>query len=325
MGKLATSLLSAVMAAGLLAGCGGNNSTEQGNEGKKEEKTETAQAAFPVTIKDATGKDVTIEEQPDRIVSLIPSNTEIAFELGLENEIVGVTDFDNYPKEATEKEKIGGLDFNVEKVVSLEPDLVLAHGSNVNSSKEGFEQLEAAGIDVLVINEAQNFEEVYDSIEMIGEATGKTAEAGEVVEEMKSDLEEIEKKAEGITEEEQKRVFIEVSPAPEIYTTGKNTFMQEMLDIIHAENVAADQEGWIQMTEEAIIQKDPEVILVTHGFYTEQPVEQIMGRKGWEDITAVKEKQVHDVNADLVNRSGPRLVEGVEELAKAIYPDVFAQ
>ncbi|HEY9577731.1 MAG TPA: ABC transporter substrate-binding protein [Pseudobacillus sp.] len=322
MNKLSQYTLSFMLAAGLLAGCGTDKATPEKEE-KADQPKESQEAGFPVTIKDAEGKDVVIEEKPTRIVSLIPSNTEIAYALDLGDEIVGVSDNDNYPEEVSSKEKVGGMEYNVEKIIGLDTDLVLAHGSSAHNSKDGFKQLEEAGIDVLVVNDAQNFNQVYDSIEMIGKATGKSEEAEDVVAEMKEELAEVGEKAKTIKKEDEKSVFIEVSPAPEIYTPGKNTFMQEMLELIHAENAAADQEGWVQMTEEAIIKKNPDVIITTHGYYTQKPIEEVLNRKGWENMTAVKNKDVHDIHADLVNRTGPRLVEGVEELAEAIYPDVF--
>lgn len=322
MKKLSQYALSFVLAAGLLAGCGTDKAAPEKEE-KADQPKQGQEAAFPVTIKDAEGKEVVIEEKPEKIVSLIPSNTEIAYELDLGDEIVGVSDHDNYPEDVKSKEKVGGMEYNVEKIIGLDADLVLAHASGAHNAKDGFKQLEEAGIDVLVVNDAQNFDEVYNSIEMIGKATGTEEKAEDVVEEMKDGLAQIEKKAETIKEDEEKSVFIEVSPAPEIYTPGKNTFMQEMLNLIHAKNASADQEGWGQMTEEAIIKKNPDVIITTHGYYTEKPVETVLSRKGWENMTAIKNKEVYDINADLVNRTGPRLVEGVEELAEAVYPNVF--
>jgi iron complex transport system substrate-binding protein len=116
---------------------------------------------------------------------------------------------------------------------------------------------------------------------------------------------------------------MEVAPAPDIFTTGKNTFMNEMLTTIHANNVAGDQQGWIKVDQENIVQKNPDVIITTYGYYVKDSTQQVLTRQGWENVTAVKNKRVIDVNSDLVDRPGPRVVEGVEELAKAIYPDVF--
>ena len=318
MKKFYAFLVTMLLAAGVLAGCG--ESAEQPKEEKKVE--EGQKGAYPVTINDALDNEVVIETKPERIVSVIPSNTEIAFELGFGEEVVGVSDFDNYPPEAEKKEKVGGLEFNVEKVISLNPDLVLAHASTAQSSEAGLQQLKDAGVPVLIVNDAKNFDEVYESIEMIGTAGGAKEKAEQLVADMKSKLEEIKTKAQAIKEEDRKSVMVEVSPAPEIYAAGKNTFMDEMLSAINAENIISE-EGWPKMDSEAIIERNPDVIVTTHGFYTEDSVGNVLSRDGWQDITAVKNKQVAAVDSDMVTRSGPRIIEGVEELAKAIYPDVF--
>ncbi|UOE55709.1 ABC transporter substrate-binding protein [Bacillus sp. CMF12] len=323
MRKFYAFLLTMLLAAGVLAGCG--ESAEQPKEEKKVEEGQNAggeATAFPVTIKDALDNEIVIESKPERIVSMIPSNTEIAFELGLGEEVVGVSDFDNYPPEATEKEKIGGMEFNVEKIISLNPDLVLAHASSAHNSEAGLQQLRDAGVTVLVVNDAKSFDQVFESIEMVGTAAGEKDKAEQLVSDMKSKLEEIKTKAQGIKEEDRKSVFVEVSPAPEIYTAGTKTFMDEMLSAINAENIITE-EGWPKMDPEAIIERNPDVIITTHGYYTEDAVGNVMSRDGWQDITAVKNKQVADVDSDMVTRSGPRIIEGVEELAKAVYPDVF--
>lgn len=318
MKKFYVFLLTILLAAGVLAGCG--DSTEQPKEEKKVEEGQSA--AFPVTINDALDNEVVIEAKPERIVSVIPSNTEIAFELGLGEEVVGVSDFDNYPPEAAEKEKIGGLEFNVEKVISLNPDLVLAHASSAQNSEAGLQQLRDAGVTVLVVNDAKSFDQVFESIEMIGTAAGEKEKAETLVSDMKRQLEEIKTKANGIKEEDRKSVMVEVSPAPEIYAAGTETFMDEMLGVINAENIITE-EGWPKMDPEAIIERNPDVIITTHGYYTEDAVGNVLSRDGWQDITAVKNKQIIDVDSDMVTRSGPRIIEGVEELAKAVYPDVF--
>src|SRR3954464_1507462 len=195
MKRIYTLLFALLLSVLVLAGCGASEEkeTNQSEQGAKTEQTE--KVAFPVTIKDATGEDVVIEAKPEKIVSLIPSNTEIAFALGLGDEIVGVNDFDNYPEEALEKEKIGGMDFNVEKIISLQPDLVLAHGGTaMGSSAAGLQQIRDAGITVLVVNDATNFDTVYDSVNMIGTATGKKEEAGNLVADMKTEIENIKSK-----------------------------------------------------------------------------------------------------------------------------------
>lgn len=318
MKKWVSLLLIAFLTIGVMAGCAG---TKTQNAGGNQTDTTKTTAAFPVTIKDALGNDVVIKQKPTRIVSLMPSNTEIAYALGLGKEIVGVSDFDNYPKDTLKKEKIGGEQFNTEKIIGLNPNLVLAHASTASIAADGLQQLRDAGIPVLVVPNAQNFEQVYNSIEMIGKATGETNKADEVIKGMKDQLAAIKAKAASI--KQKKKVYIEVAPAPDIYTTGKNTFMDEMLTTINADNIASDQQGWVKVDQEAIIQKNPDVIITTYGYYVKNPAQQVLSRKGWEGVNAVKNKQVFDVNSDLVDRPGPRIVEGVEALAKAIYPNVF--
>lgn len=323
MKKLYSLLFALLLAVGVLAGCGGDaEKSKENSTANENQNVQQEEAAFPVTIKDALDNEVVIESKPEKIVSLIPSNTEIVFSLGLGNTIVGVNDFDNYPPEVTEIEKIGGMDFNVEKIISLKPNLVLAHASGAHNSVDGLQQLRDAGITVLVVNDAKNFEEVYDSITMIGTAIGEKKEAEKTITGMKDKVEEFKAKAQEIKEEDKKSVFIEISPAPEIYAAGANTFIDEMLSYINAKNTVTE-EGWPKLDPEAVIEKNPDVIITTHGYYTEKPVEDVLNRDGWQDITAVKNKQVFNVDSDKVSRSGPRLVEGVEELAKAIYPEIF--
>jgi iron complex transport system substrate-binding protein len=323
MKKMYSFILTVMVAAMVLAGC--NTAEEPAkNESKTGEKPVQEQKSdFPVTVEDALDEDVVIQEKPEKIISLIPSNTEIVYGLDNGDAIVGVTDFDNYPEEAMAKEKIGGIEFNIEKMISLKPDLVLAHESTADSAKAGLQQLKDAGIVVVVVNDAQTLDEVYTSIKMIGNALGESEKANELIEGIKDKFAELQKKAESIKEDGKKTVFVEVSPAPEIYTAGKNTFIDELLTIIGANNASAEMEGWAKVDPEAIVERNPDVIVTTYGYYTEKPIEQVLGRKGWKNVSAVKEKQVFDVHSDLVTRSGPRLAEGAEELAKAIYPDVF--
>lgn len=320
MKKLYSLLFVLLLIVGALAGCA-EKKEEVKPENKANVEKKTEQVSFPVTVKDALNHDVVIDKKPEKIVSLIPSNTEIAYALGLGKEVVGVSDFDNYPKDVTKKEKIGGQEVNLEKIISLKPNLVLAHASTAHNSKEGLQQLKDAGITVLTVNDAQNFDQVYNSILMVGKATGETKKAEELVTSMKEKLADIKEKAAGI--KEKKKVLVEVQSSPDIYTTGKNTFMDEMLGSINAENIVTDQEGWIKIDQEAIIKRNPDVILTTDGSSVKDPVKHILSRKGWENVNAIKNKQVISVDSDRVTRSGPRIIEGVEDLAKAIYPEVF--
>lgn len=315
---------SAGLAAMLLAGCGGQDApTAENEETPVDTPKEVTEAEFPVTMKDATGEEVVIEAEPEAVVSMVPSNTEIAYELGLGEKIVGVSDFDNYPEEAASVEKIGGQEFNVEKIISLQPDLVLAHESGLGVGEAGIQQLRDAGLAVYVVSEAQSFDEVYETMTVIGQATGTMKEADALVSEMEAQVDEIEEQANTITEP--KKVFVEVGSSPEIYTTGSGTFMDEMLDILNAENAAGELEGWVSIDPEAIVEKNPDVIISTEGAYVPDAVEKIKTRNGFAEVAAVKEDAVYNVDSDKVTRSGPRLTEGLMEMAQAIYPEVFSE
>jgi iron complex transport system substrate-binding protein len=185
------------------------------------------------------------------------------------------------------------------------------------------EQLRKAGIQVVVVNESKNFNQVYDSIQLIAKVTGTTDKAEQIVHRMKATMAAVHDKTAKIPESRQKTVWVEVSPAPDIYTTGSGTFMDQMLDLINADNIAADKKGWVKYSPEAVVNKNPDVIVITYGNYVKNPVKQVLTRSGWQNVKAVKNHKVFSLNADIVTRPGPRLAKGVEQLAHAVYPDVF--
>ncbi|WP_213422195.1 ABC transporter substrate-binding protein [Bhargavaea massiliensis] len=296
-----------------------NEETEQ--QAAEQSGKADGEATFPVTETDAVGNDITLDKQPEKIVSMIPSNTEILFEVGAGGTVVGVNDYDNYPEEVQSIEKIGGMEFNVEKIIELQPDLVLAHESGLGTGEEGLQQLRDAGLTVFVVKNAMDFDETYGTIQQIGKLTGYSAEAEDIVSDMQAKVDEIKEKAEAVTDK--KKVFVETSPAPDIYTPGSGTFMQQFLDIIHAENVAADQEGWVMMDPEEIVNRNPDVIMVMYG--DDSSVDAVYDREGFDAITAIKDKAVVRVDENITSRTGPRLADGLEAVAKAVYPEIFGE
>jgi iron complex transport system substrate-binding protein len=314
-----------LLSMGIIVGCG---TQEQGSEDKavvtQNDKTKDSGQLFPVTITDDANQEVTIEEEPETIVSIQASNTEIAFALGLGDKIIGVSDYDNYPPEVEKIEKVGAQDINAELVLSLLPDMALVTDYHYKTHPDILQKFEEAGIDVIVVGGATSFEDTYSNIEMIGAATGSKSEAEEIISDMKERLQVIKDKATAANVDK-KKVWVEVSPAPDIFTTGKNTFMHEMLESIQAVNAAGDQEGWVKMTEEEIVKLNPEVIITTYGYYVENPTAGVLKREGWAEVPAIKSGDVFDVDSDTVTRPGPRLIEGVETLAELIYPEIFKQ
>lgn len=298
----------------LLTGCG-TDDTE-----KKE--TTTEQGIYPQNIKDATGKEVTIKSEPKRIITLAPNVTETLFALGLDDEVVGVTSNDNYPKEATKKEKVGDMNPNIEKIISMAPDVVLIDESSISSNEAGLQQLRDAGITVFIVPNAATFEETYDDIELVGEVTNKEDEADKIVDDMKAKVTDVQQKIKDADVEERK-VFIETSDAPDIYTAGSDSYMQEMFELIGADNIAKDGgTGWYKIDPEAIVKGNPDVILVKYN-YVPNIIEKIKKRDGFKSVTAVKEDRIVEVDPDKTSRTGPRLADGFEEIAEAIYPEAF--
>lgn len=316
--------LTAVLAVLMLAACGGTTDSDKPvveDTPKEVVDTPEIEAAFPVTITDEVGNDITFDKAPETIISLMPSNTEILYALGLGEKVVGVSDQDTFPAEVEEAEKIGGLEFNVEAIVALNPDVVFAHGLNIGMGDEGLQQLRDAGINVFVVKNATSFEETYATITTIGEATGQVEEAEQVILDMKTKIEEVVAKT--ATAEQERMAFTETSDVPEVYAAGSGTFIQEMYDLIGAKNTVVG-EGWIKMDPEAIVEGNPDVIIVIYD-YVPNIIESIKQRDGFDSITAVKEDAVVQVDADTTSRPGPRLADGLEEIAKAIYPEVFGE
>lgn len=298
----------------LLAGCG-TDDTE-----KKETKTE--QGAYPQNIKDATGKEVTIASEPKKIITLSPYVTETLFALGLNDEVIGVTTNDNYPKEATTKEKVGDFTPNIEKIISMAPDVVFIDETSISANEAGYQQLRDAGITVFAVPAAASFEETYDDIELVGEVTNKEHEADNIVDTMEQKIEDVQQKIEK-ADVATRKVFIETSDAPDIYTAGSGSYMQEMFDLIGADNIAKDGgKDWYKIDAEAIVKGNPDVLIVQYD-YVPDIIEKVKKRDGFDSITAVKEDRIVQVDEDTTSRTGPRLADGLEEIAEAVYPEAF--
>lgn len=263
---------------------------------------------------DETGK--TTNKVPNRIISLIPSNTEILYELGLGDHVVGVSTVDDYPKEVRHKTQFDAMKLNKEALIKAQPDLILAHESQKASQEKVLKSLENSGIKVVYVKDAQSLNEMYQSFEQIGQATNKEKEAQTLVKETKTNVEKVVNKAK--SRKEQPKVFIEIASEPEIYTVGKQTFMNDMLTKLKAKNVFDDQKGWPTVSKEDIIKKNPDVMLTTSGISSKEYQSLVQQRSGFEDINAVKKQRVEALNDDLLSRPGPRIDEAMEKLSDAI-------
>lgn len=299
-----------------------NEAQTPGKDRSSEEKTHMA-TVYPLTIKDATGAELTFDKAPERIVSTSPSETEILFALGLGDKIYGVSDYDNYPKEALAKPKVGGVTKpNEEAIIAAEPDLVIGGISMKGDIAEKFRGLDLK----LYKTEPKKVEDVLNNILQIGKMTDKQREAEALVAQMKEDIQYVKEKAAGLKQVDKKKVYIEFSPG---WTVGKGEFMDELITMAGGLNIASDTEGWNAIDEEKVIQDNPEVILYTAGRVDDKTGksidELITSRSGWEKITAIQEGRLHAIDGDIVSRPGPRITEALKNIAESIYPELYKQ
>ncbi len=277
---------------------------------------------WPMTLTDSLGRQVTLEQAPARIVSLAPSNTEILFAVGAGDAVVGVTKYCDYPAEAQQLPQVGGFSaktISVETIVSLKPDLVLA---NAPGHEPLLEALEQAGINVIAIS-AASFEDVYANIELVGQVTGHQEEAKQVVDQMKARVAAVAEKIATIAPENRPTVFWEVWDEP-LMTAGPNTFIGQMIEMAGGINIFADlTEDYPQISMEEVIQRNPDVIMGPDSHGDKLDPDQLVSRPGWEHIEAVKNGRVYLIDGSISSRPGPRLVDALETIAAALYPEVF--
>ncbi len=295
-----------------------SNSTTS-NEGT----TAGEQTTYPLTIKDATGYAFTFKEQPKRIVSISPAETEALFALGLDQQIVGVSEYDDYPEQVKTKARIGGVSKpDVEAVVALRPDVVF---TGISSSEALVKELRAAGIPIFKTT-PKTIDDVMSNIELYGKITNRQAEAKQVTDHMREQVKSVTDAVASLTPEQKKKVYIEFSPG---WTVGKGEFMDEMITLAGGTNIAGNTTGWHEINEEAIVAADPDVILYSKESMdtnTKQTLDQIIrARSGWNKIKAIQNNQLFGLDDDLVSRPGPRVTDGLVEIAHAIYPNLFKQ
>lgn len=280
------------------------------------EEDVAAVALFPVELVDQKERKVTISGPPEKIVSLSPGNTEIAFSLGLGELVVGVTDFCNYPPEVEEKERVGCFaDPSVEKIVALEPCFVLADSIH----KEVVEKLEEVGITVIALFPG-SVEAVYDSLELVGKAAGATDEADSLIAEMQGRIEVVQDNLAFLSEDEKVSVYFEVWHEP-LMSVGSLSVIHEIISLAGGTNIFADiEDNFPVVSAEVVVESEPEVILVGkfHG-----GEEMMLQRSGWEGIPALRDQRIYVIDDDIFTRPGPRLVEAIEEAAMLFYPELF--
>ena len=271
---------------------------------------------------DGLDRTVALEKPAQRIVSLAPSNTEILFAIGAGSQVVGRDEFSDYPAEAKDLASIGGGfgDYNNEAIVELQPDLVLAAEIN---TPEQVQALEDLGLTVYYLSNPTTLEEMYANLRLVGQLTGHEGEAAALSGDLAArQAAVVEKMASAETRPE---VFYELDNtdpgAP--WTSGPGTFINTLIEMAGGHNVAADLNGqYVQISLEELLVRNPEIILLGDSAYGVTP-ESVPQRAGWEQIAAVQQKRIYPFDDNLVSRPGPRLVEGLEALARLIHPELF--
>lgn len=274
--------------------------------------------ASTVEITDDLGNKVKLDEAPERIISLAPNTTEMLFAVGLGDRVVGRTTFCDYPEEAMDVETIGSItEPNIEAIVSLEPDLIVADGINPMDVVERLKELD---MNVVGFYPA-SVQDTFSAMTRLGLVTGNIDESAEVVNDMEKRMDKILDLVED--KEERPQVFYEIWNDP-LTTAGGDNFIDNMITLAGGENIGAEAgSGWPQFSLEDLIYLDPEVYISTpHSADHQVSKEKILNRDNYEVLTAVQNERVHIINQDMVSRPSPRLIEGLKLLTAAIYPEL---
>lgn len=298
-------------------GAGRTNANETGNEpetdsGGSPAADSGAETVYPLTVTDKTGTGITLEKAPERVVMLGPSDTEIVFAIGAGSLAVGADEYSNYPPEAAELPRIGDMNTNIEAVLALNPDLVLASASMNAAAVDALRQL---GLTVYA-SDPQTLEETIAHIEQVGVLLNRQAEAAGVAARMREAVRYV---TETVKDAEPVSVYLEFSPG---WTIGSGTFIDELVTLAGGVNISSDQTGWLEVDSEAVIARNPAVIIYPDIEGVDFPGG-ILSRPGWDQIDAVKHNRLHAVTNDPLVRVGPRLTDGLKEIAAAIHPDRF--
>ncbi|MBN1458793.1 MAG: ABC transporter substrate-binding protein [Armatimonadetes bacterium] len=275
---------------------------------------------FPVTIVDAQGEDVTVATRPARIVSTSPTVTEMLFALGAGDRVVAVTEQCDYPPEAVGLPRIGGFwTPSVEKVLGVNPDLVIAQRGN---PPDFVKVLRKSGVPVFTID-PQTMDGIFQSMRQTARLIGKKEAGSALIGDMEARLAAVKKRVESVPERERKTAFMVLQVTP-LWTAGSGTFLDDAMQAAGARNIAHEVSGWRAFGTESLLVANPDFIVAsTMAGDPERMRTEIVSNPVLKRLTAVKEESVLLLEADPLMRAGPRIVEAVETMAQAFYPDQF--
>ena len=305
----------------LLAGCGTKSATQAqpditpleapapaASQPEEVPAPATEQASSAINVTDMMGREISLAAPASKIVVLTAAECEILYAIGAGKAVVGKGEYCDWPADAADVPVVNsGYQTNVEQIIALEPDVVIMN--SMDQSPEDVTKLEEAGIRVAV-TVAADIAGVYESISLIGALTGKDAEAASLVESMKAVFDGIGANPAGDGEQ---TVYFEVSPLQwGLWTAGKGTFMDEVATLVGLKNCFGDVDGWAEVSEEQVLERNPDFIVTISMYYGEgpTPIEEILGRAGWENVTAVKNESILNLQDNELTRPGPRLADG---------------
>jgi iron complex transport system substrate-binding protein len=284
---------------------------------------EPTEADKSLVITDGLGREIIFKEPAQRIVSIAPSNTEILFAVGAGEQIVARDSFSDFPEEAQAVTDIGGGwgEIDTETIISLEPDLVLAAEIN---APEQVQSLEDLGLTVFYLGNPNNLEGLYENLLIVAQITGHEDEAEVLITDLKNRVSSVQEKIAQV--ENRPLVFYELDgtdpSAP--WTSGPATFIDMLLTMAGGTNLGnVLDSAWAQISVEELVSQNPDVILLGDYIWGGITPEDVAARAGWEGIAAVQDGQVYPFDDNLVSRPGPRMVDGLEELAKILHPELF--
>jgi iron complex transport system substrate-binding protein len=282
----------------------------------------TDPAGETLTFTDGLGREITLAGPAQRIVSLAPSNTEILFAIGAGDQVVGRDEFADYPEEAKSIESIGGSfgEYNAEAIVALEPDLVLAAEIN---PPELVKQLEDLGLTVYYLKNPLTIEEMYGNLEIVGQLTGHNT--ADLVDSLKERVGAVDEKVALASARPVVFYEIDATDPAKPYTYGPGTFGDLLITRAGGVNLATEAgitDSYPQISLEQIVAANPDVIVLGDSMWGVTP-ESVQARPGWEALDAVTNNRIFPFDDNLVSRPGPRLVDGLEQLAKLLHPDLF--
>lgn len=276
------------------------------------------QTVETILLRDQAGRDVRVPVNPVRVVSLAPNITEIAFAAGRGDRLVGVTEFSDYPADARRIPRVGGyVDLDVEKIVSLNPDLCIAikDGNPI----EVIRRIEAFGIPVFAVN-PREIGSVISSVTDIGRLLGADKEARSLVSDMKARLDRV--AALVSTTSSKPRVFFQIGISP-IVSAGSNTFIHELIVRAGGKNIAGNLTGYPRFSKEEVLSLSPDIFIVT-SMERQEVFERVIDEwRQWPDMPAVKKNRIYLVDSDLFDRPSPRLIDALEKLVRLIHPELF--